>query len=362
MVYWIIAGITVIIALVLFFKGFLNNKQEQGFARALIASGLGLVAGSFGSTLNEVIQAIAIIKNSKTAQDSINITNEMSQTNYPELVTGIILVLGGVYFLQYVKKKLYILNINGYEDKRIEGHNQDVRLGSFEFKERDIDFIRLYRKGVNADSAKEIIQILQEKVKSFKDESTEFKRGYTGIAPIPFVMMAGTFLAKERIDEYLEFDKKETQKYYRLVKGNDFPPLQITDFNTINQNAEDVVIAITLTTKITNADLSQFNGFPVVRVSVPTPQDNVIRYKQQLIEYKSKIADLIEDIGANLPLLKRVHVCCASQSCLVLELGKEIDNRRMQQVISYHFYAQGQHRYPWGIVINGHEKGKLIQA
>ena len=62
------------------------------------------------------------------------------------------------------------------------------------------------------------------------------KRGYTGIAPIPLIMYAGTILGKEKIDEYYEFDKKETNTYYRLKnKRFDF----YSKLN-INQNIKNI--------------------------------------------------------------------------------------------------------------------------
>ena len=339
-------------------KQFSNQNKEQGISSLLITTALSLIVGSFGSFWDKFIQFLSILKNSETAKESIAIIKETSEPNIPQLITGAILLIAGIYFWKYIKNKIYILNINGYYDKRIEGNNRDLGLGKFEFKEREIDFIQTYKKGINPTTTKDIANMLKEKVTSFKDESKEFKRGYTGIAPIPFVALAGTYLQREKIDHYFEFDKIDTEKYYELKEGNGYSALEVkTDLNHLNPNVTEVVLSISVTKEIKDVQLTQFEGIDIVKLAVDTPEDNKIRYTNQLKDYVKTIMDTIEEIGAT-----KVHLVCSSQSCLALEIGKRIENYRMAQVICYFFDMHNQKKYPWGIVLNGDEKGKYIQA
>lgn len=357
---FIIILVIAIIGIGVFFviKQFSSQNKEQSLSSLLITTGLSLVVGAFGSPWDKPIQTLSILKNSETAKESIAITKEMSEPNILQLIIGAVLFLAGIYFWKYIKNRIFILNINGYFDKRIEGHNRDLGLGTFEFKEREIDFIQTYKKGMNSTTAKDIDNMLKEKVTSFKDESKEFKRGYTGIAPIPFVALAGTYLQREKIDHYFEFDKVTTEKFYELKEGNGYSALEVkTDLNHLNPNATEVVLSISVTKEIKDAQLAQFEGVDIVKLEVDTPDDNKIRYTNQLKEYVNTIVDTIEKIGAT-----KVHLVCSSQSCLALEIGKRIENYRMAQVICYFFDMHNQKKYPWGIVLNGDEKGKYIQA
>lgn len=363
MVYVVITIVTLLVLVFVVVWNLLNNKKENGFASVLLTTGIGLIVGSFGTFIDKIIQIISIVKSSNSAQDTMKISAQMSAPNILELIVGCVLTGFGVFFLVYIKKKIYILNINGYYDRRIEGHNEDVNLGTFDFKEREIDFIRIYKRGIDNSSAHEIREIIEEKVTSFKKESEHFRRGYTGIAPIPFVALAGSFIARETIHEYFEFDKKETQKFYRLSQKGRYDPLKVvTDMNAIDKDAEDVVIAVSVTAKITDADLAQFQGRNVIKLTIDKPDDNAIRCRSQLIAYKNEIISMVESIGKDMPNLKRIHLVCSCQSCLALELGKEIDDRRAHQVIFYFFDIQKKPRYPWGIVINGDQKGSYVQA
>ncbi|MBZ5753034.1 SAVED domain-containing protein [Metabacillus rhizolycopersici] len=363
MIYWIIAGVIILIGGYFTVRHFANQNKELGVAAVLVTAGLSLIVGSFGSVWDKIIQILAILKNSQTAQESINITKEMSEPNLLQLLIGIALLAFGIYFWHYIKNKIYILNINAYQDKRIEGHNRDLDLGKFEFKEREIDFIRIFSKDMKPTLAKQIAQVIKDKTTSFKDESKEFKRGYTGIAPIPFVALSGTYLKKEKIDHYFEFDKKTTEKFYELKSGTNYPPLELQgNLNNLNHSSEEIVVAVSITTEIPDAHLTQFAGMDVVRLSVDNPEDNKIQFKEQLMDYANKVVETIEELGRQIPHLKNIHFACSSQSCLALEIGKKVDDRRMVQVICYFFDMQQPKKYSWGLVINGKEKGKLIQA
>ncbi len=361
LIFLIVAIVIAVVGAIFAVRQFINQNKEQGVAAVLVTTGISLIVGSFGSVWDKIIQIISILKNSQTTKESIQITKEMSEANILQLIVGVVLLAVGIYFWHYVKNKIFILNINGYYDKRIEGQNKDLGLGTFEFKEREIDFIRIFKKGIKPSSAKEIGHMIEEKTISFKNESKEFKRGYTGIAPIPFVALAGTYLQRERIDHYFEFDKINTEKFYELKEGNGYSSLELeTDLNNLTPTVEEVVLAISVTKEIADVHLTQFSGLDIIKLSVDTPEDNKIRFTNQVVEYANTIMQTIEDIGKEMPL-KKVHLVCSSQSCLALEIGKRVDNQRMAQVICYFFDMQKETKYPWGIVINGADKGKYIE-
>lgn len=360
----IVLVIFIFICIIIIKKSFLNNKKEEGFANLILTAGLTLTTTSFGTNSDKLLRASFIWKNSTTSQDAMEIINKSTQINFVSLFVGLGLTFLAIALKCYVKNKLYILNINGYFDKRIENHHNDLSLSAFEFKEREVNFIRTFKKGINKTTVKDIVEEIKERVKSYKNESKEFKRGYTGIAPIPFIMLAGAFLKREEINEYFEFDKTNTQKYYKLKKlsfklfGKKYPKLKVkTNISQIDENINEIVLAIEITSPITNLDLAQFCEEKIVRVSVDNPSDNTIRFKKQLIEYTELIYDTIEELSNSIQGLKKIHLIYAGQSCLALELGKIIDDNRMPQIVNYQYNNQSENRYPWGIIINGQKKG-----
>ncbi|WP_433746374.1 SAVED domain-containing protein [Falsibacillus pallidus] len=353
-----VSSIFLTIFILVFFGGVvavirhLSRKQkEEAISDILIAGGFELIIASFG-TFDDKLFAF--------------LSGTQANINYVQLGIGLLLLMGGIFFFFYVKNKLYILNINGYYDKRVEQHHQDLGLNAFQFKERDIDFIRTFRKGMSAETAEDIQEEFKNKIPAFISESQDKSRAYTGIAPIPFIFVAGKMFARERIDKYFEYNKFE-QTYYELAtnkkRRKPYESLRpVTALSSIpSSSTVDVVLAISITQHIPNADLTQF-PYPIVHLAIPNPADNAIKYTNQLKEYTSAIYDMLIAIGNHYPKVKRIHLAYAGQSCLAFEVGKLLDDQRIKEIISYWYDTQNTIRYPWGIVINGQRKGTYIEA
>lgn len=342
-------------------KFFFANKKEQGISTILITSGLSLTVSSFGNTWTNINRLFATFILSESPNDAIKINSAFSQTQWVQLGVGIALMMAGGYLFHFIKNKLFILNINAYYDKRIESNNKDIGLSTFEFKEREIDLVRNYKKGITASTIKEVVEIIEEKTSSFKLESKDFKRGYTGIAPIPFVMLTGTYLQREKINEYFEFDKIQTEEFYKLKDRKKYPTLHMEkSLNEKNANAKEFVIAVSLTKKITQEQMRQFKNVEKIELYINNPKDNAIRDKTQLFEYAQKVSEVIEEVSASTSC-KKVHLLISSQSSLALEIGKRIDNQRMAEITCYFFDIKQDTNYPWGIIMNGKNKGEFIE-
>jgi hypothetical protein len=344
---------------------FKKKKKEEALSSLLFFSGMSLVTSASSDLMNSLLITVALI----TGYDNIERIKE--GFNYYYFITGIVLIIISICLYFNQKNKIYILNINGYFVRRIEDHFKTLNMSNFEFKEREIDFINLYNKmfAVNYDekSFDCIKEIIQQKVEAFKNETRDIKKGYTGIAPIPLIMFAGTFLERTKIDEYYEFDKIKEQKYYKLKNNKSFwkkryQKLLITrNFNNIEEY-DEIVIAISLTKQISKNELKQFKNHGIIQIGVEQPKDNLIEYKEQLFEYSNVIVENIEDIVKQSSKINRIHLVYSGQSCLSLELGKRfIDTTRLPEIISYHYDRQSEVLYPWGVIVNGKNKGQLIK-
>lgn len=362
LIFSVCACISIIIGVVLAVNKFYKNKKEEGFAMLLFSTGMSLILSASPGNLNDFLVLIAVVTKYRDAQ-------ALAGTfNYFYFILGVVLLVISVWLHIYVKKKIYVLNINGYMPKKLEDYFKDLKMSNFEFKEREIDFINIYKNmfcgSLNENAFECIKKDIEEKVKAFKNESKGIKRGYTGIAPIPFIMYAGTFLERENIDEYYEFDKKEIKTYYKLTKDINFSKIKlISDIDCLNKANTEVVLAISLTQSITDSDLEQFINMDKVYISINNPHDNAIKSKQQLNSYCNFILEKIEDISKEIPNLNKIHIVYSGQSCLALEIGKRsIDDTRLPEIVNYQYERQGDKKYPWGIVINGRNKGNLIKA
>lgn len=358
----LIISVILIIIIGIFFiiNKFRLKKKEQGVSAILLTIGSSLVVGSFGDVWSNINQTITTVFLSESVDEVIETNSAFSQTNWVQLITGLLLMGVGGYLAYFVKNKLFILNINAYFDKRIEPSNKDLGLSTFEFKEREIDLIKIYKKNQIKDSYKEVLEIIEDKTTSFSLESRNFRRGYTGIVPIPFIMWAGLHLKREKIDEYFEYDKIQTDKFYKLKKGGKYPQIQREKYlNQNDSNTNEIVIAVSITKRIALEQMKQFGDVKKVELYINEPKDNAIKYRSQLIEYAQEVAKTIEDISASASF-KKIHLLISSQSSLALEIGKRVDDQRMAEIICYFFDIKQDKNYPWGITMNGENKGKII--
>ena len=344
---------------------FINGKKNKSFVGTVFTAGASFISLASGNWQDTLVKVLAIIKNR-------NDINELVEDfNLYYFFLGVFLIIIAIILGFYSKRKVCVLNINGYMRQRIEPYFKKKKDVVNDFREREINFVNIYKKifcnRFDKESYECILEEIKEQVNAFKNETIEGKRGYTGIAPIPFIMYAGTFLEREEIDDYYEYDKIDTKDYYKLEhkKNKKYPKLNLkTNLEEIDVNKSNIVISISTTRNITDTQLKQFDEeCNIIKLEVDKPCDNKIRYKEQLNEYVNSVFDTIEKISQKLNNIKTVNIVCSSQSCLALEIGKRsVDTTRIPEITSYQFENQSDIKYPWGIVINGKNKGKLIKV
>ena len=168
-------------------------------------------------------------------------------------------------------------------------------------------------------------------------------------------------------EHYFEYNAHNGGHYYSLKKATKkeikkgWNKLDIAWPQNIDTNANEVVLAISISHKVNNADLSQFST-DIIHLALNTPQDNVIMYLQQLQEYKNKIDGVIQNqLTTKYPNLKTIHIVASIPSCVSVELGKIIGMRtnRMPDIVVHHYISSHTPCYVFGLHVNGSKKGDL---
>lgn len=350
------------IGIITLFKSFSNNKNEEGMLKLLVTTGLGLITSSSPDLWSNILAMVALVKNQPI------IANNSIEFNYYTFFVGIAILVVSLIIYIKEKRKMNILNINGYKRYKIENYLINKK-SEYSYKENEINFIDIYnkifKKNLDEESCECILNQIEENVKAFRNQSEEMKNGYTGIAPIPFIVYAGTFLDRFGIDKYYEYNKNN-MAYYELHsnKKETYPSLKLkTNIDSLDTSKKEVTLVISLTQKIKNEDIKQFsNNSNIIKLEVEKCKDNVIVNKNQLYNYVEIVFKNIVDISDKLGNISKINLIMAAQSCFALEVGKRcIDDTRLPQIISYQYENQNEIKYPWGIVINGKNKKKLVK-
>lgn len=363
--------ITVMVLFVLvteFILEILNAKSENTLSGGFVSAGIGLVLSSFPSTLDNLMNLFGKSLGEQWSAETVNIWS---------LIIGIMFIALGIFLLFYIKDRIFILNMFGlfaqFEISE-EQNIRDLKLSDFKVKEQIIDFVDVFRSGIKNDViSEESNNIIVNKIKNdclkFKNRSKDFKSCFTGMSPIPYTMLAGTYLADSKLQRYFEYERSKNC-YYELKekdRKDNYESLLVDFPQTPKLDSQDVLVAISITRKINKNQMKDFGNMDVVEIYLPHPNDNVIRSKKQLNDYKKQIICSLEDIGVKYGALNRIHLISSIPSCMSVEIGKSIalNNNRLKQVIGYHYIAQGNKNYPFGIILTqdtlNNECGKLVK-
>ncbi len=301
-----------------------------------------------------------------------------AESNLPDFICvfiGFILLILGIWLRKkerQVKIKLPVLNMLGMQYQAyVSQRGCENKLSKNEFDEKVIDFRILFDKTgqISEGDNKKICEMIKNECSSFVSFTSNSECAYfTGMSPIPYEVYAGTFLNGSNVNEYLEFDSKNSKKFYKLEKTSATQkelispnPFHINETENIIESTE-LNLSIEVTSKISSGDLDQFQSLSSLKIGLQQNKDNLIREIEQLNSLKNRISRLMEEYGKK--GINRIHITAAIPSCLAVEIGKEIVQlgNRLPEVIVYHYVRTSEKKYPFGLIVNGSRKGELYHV
>ena len=360
--YIILAGIIIAIVCIVIIikKCFTKSNSETDIPATMITAGISLVVAAFPGTKETILSFIAGMADK----------NVSYETDYAMIICGMFLTLFGFWYKKNIRDRIYILNMFGIPvQKEIsdDSNVKELKLADFKVKEIIIDFVDVFNVKMTAKNNEIIVKKIEKMCTAFVNRSNGFKSCFTGMAPIPYTILAGTYLASGKVRRYFEYRRADA-KYYELSKRKkkDCQKLDTIYPNPLNVASTEVVVALSVTRKVQKVDLSQFGTMDVVEIELPTPNDNVIKSLMHLDEYAGEVLNQIEGLKQKYPSIQKVHFVASIPSCLSIEIGKRfaLNTHRLPQIISYHFVNTETPKYPFGVIVSDGAagKGKLIKG
>ncbi|KKM11525.1 hypothetical protein SY88_07400 [Clostridiales bacterium PH28_bin88] len=167
------------------------------------------------------------------------------------------------------------------------------------------------------------------------------------------------FEYKRSTDTYYELIHKHISSLMKWIKNNKIPTL--TETVLTGDDSSEVVIAVSITQTVQDSDLTQFN-YPIIRLGINNPKDNIITSIMQLRDYVDKTNELIIKLKSIYPSLKRIHLVSAVPSCYAFDLGCKLGHldNRFPEIVVHHYVSTATPKYKYGIVVTGENKGNLV--
>lgn len=363
---WVITIALIAVALISYIVSSCLHKEEKTISYTLIAAGVTLMLSGV-PTFEELI--LGIVAN------LLNFKLVAAEGEYwVRIIAGLALIVLGIALVFKIKKRIYVLNMYGIAAKKnIDDPKsaKDLKLAEYKIKEQVVNFTPFFEgNAMTQKMNNSICEQINEETKRFSAKASEQKEScFTGMAPIPYTVYAGTLLEEAKIYRYFEYNNKSNGGYYyelkkaKNKKGKTYPKLNLTFPEKPDTAAQEVVLAISITHNVRDEDVSQFNT-DVVRLSLDKPEDNIIKFKQQLENYKSIIQNVLEtELTDTYPQLRVIHIAASIPSCMSIEIGKTIGlkTNRLKSIVVHHYMSSMDNPYTFGLYVNGDKKGQLYK-
>ena len=340
------------------------ERTNENIGRAIVETGIALVLSVVPSALEIYVGLFSAVLGIEVP---ILCTSEA--VTYVCLAIGLVLIVFGYIIIVKMKSPVYVLNMVGLSKREIstEKNEKSLKIADYKIKEQVLDIIPVFDNGKKIDKrANEyIVHQIERDVQRFSDRTDGIISCFTGMAPIPYTILAGTYLANAHVERYFEFERYHSESYYELKKKKHFDkawPVLEEAGDESKTDDDEVVLSISVSHKVLDGDLKCFGNKPVVHLSVPKPADNLIRYTDQLLTYKNVIYRYVDsELKERYKNLKKIHLAASIPSCLSLEIGKSFGagSNRIPPIVAYHYISSADSKYIFGIFVSGENKGKL---
>ena len=264
------------------------------------------------------------------------------------LIIGILLIITGLIIYYKESKENHTLSIIGLDNinyiKKIK-NTLTVNI---------IDDC----KNIKKSNSKLIISSYVKNIKEIINNYTSYKISYFGIAPLPFIAIAGKYYRKVDIINHYEYQQKNDKIMSLKTKKLFFN--ENLKCEQKENNSDITVITIETTTRINNQDLKQFQNVNIIRFYLENARTNAIVYKKQLEEYSETIADTIYKISKE--DISKIYILGACQSSLIFEVFRKLNNNRVKEIIVCNYATKSKNKYNWAIsVFNKCDTEKYVE-
>ena len=345
----IIAAIVVALIVKLIFSVFHCLDDDKPVSDVLIVAGVELFLANISSFSDKVIQFLYTLLRLPEP-----ILESSIQPGWLIGLGGIMLVLGIYFKIKDSSTPYVILNMPGtIHHTKDDGMQKSLNATNCDEIEVSTASSQAEMQKLSQSKLNGILKDIDLQMNRFNGK-TRCKRCFTGMAPIPLIIYAGTKHKGSDI-QYIEFNKSK-QQYEKLNNEKSYPKLILP--TTSNISSEEIVVSVSTTARITDTNTRQFKK-PVLNITIDEPKDNAIYSKKQLNDYVDKTVTFVSKVYKDYNISK-IHLLLATQPCFTYALGKSFITmqNRIPQIISYHYVAPS---YIVGIVVNGNSRGTLVR-
>jgi hypothetical protein len=182
---------------------------------------------------------------------------------------------------------------------------------------------------------------------------------YFGKAHIPLSIMAGHSLSTGTKVIFFELGRDSMARWVPLA-GTGGPDLGIQVFpGGQPQDATDAIIRVSVSYPVSLEDIAGAapNGAKEWHLTIERPKLDPVTSAEQVAAVAMRFRAILDDVKANHPSVRRIHVFCAAPMSVCFAMGQQITKTIHATVLVYNFVGGATPKYPWALAINEHGRG-----
>lgn len=303
----------------------------------LFALGIGLMGLSITS-INDLLI--------KYLYKCLNISYEELNVNIA-FFSGLLIILIAVFLFIFISAKERTLSIIGLDSIKCVDKIKNANV---------INIIKNI-KNLNKKNSKAIIEDYINDIEKHINNYFSYGVSYFGVAPLPFIALAGVNYRKIGIISHYEYYQKNDKiKSLNYIPG--FLCQRLKKQEEINNN-DTAIVTIETTARINENDLKQFNSIDIYKFYLKNPKTNAIFSEYQLEGYSEKIADEIYKISKT--NVRKIYILAAAQSSLIFEIFRKLNQNRIKEIVVCNYSINSIPKYNWGIIISGKNLNNYVE-
>jgi hypothetical protein len=168
-----------------------------------------------------------------------------------------------------------------------------------------------------------------------------------GLAPVPFLVLAGALIDDESDCLLVDWDR-DFKRWCVPDGDDDHERFTVSGLEQVPRGSEEVVLAVSISyVADTEAITSTFPGLAVVSCALGTPRIDSHRSTTKQIELVRQFREVLNTLSNR--GVHRTHVILACPSSLAVRLGMSYDRRNMPHALIYQYERGRSPAYPWAV-------------
>ena len=219
-----------------------------------------------------------------------------------------------------------------------------------------IDIRKFIKDGVVADPesalehVSDISRLLEQKRNGLNRSDVSVV--YGGLLPVPFTFLTGFMIDDESAIVTMDWNRNKN-KWQQLDEDDDGNRFAILGLDSIPENAEDVVVAVSVSYKVNMPAIHEtFGDLPIVHLDLSDGNTDCHWSEEKQSALAKEFLDTINALDSK--RVNQIHLVIVAQNSVVFRLGRSYDKRNLPKATIYQYEQSSHPPYPWGIVVPTH--------